>query len=1503
MGDPALPYARIVGLVNPDGQNRCFANGLLQSLAASDGAWDPHSNGRVITNRNGQRVVKSLPYVCKDTKCLSCMVATFTKNRMLASTASSTADAHDLLQQFVTANGWTLYHPQDIMELVQSFLDAATVGPLHDSPIAVFKLLDEVDGTSSRTNRPPDNPHRVSPNLLLARVRYPKDTTHVPYVARHEGRQFTLRAFVAQGCGHYVTFCQTREGICYIDDDKRKGLYEDWAKARADCQRAGYKPYLITYVALPEAQSATTAATTTCAATQPPPRQPESDPRVTELSTAAGEFISATRAESAAKATATPQASVNVTKDAEHQLSAPETTGELSPAAAAQLATAPVSSRLPPVPRRSSRHKNSTPTPSLARASSTTKAVTAPNKATPTTKRTASSPAAMTASSPTVVSGLPPSTTAPLPPAATPGQPTAVLPDSTTAASPVLLATQPINVSVNMAAQTITALPSVETVGTNPPIGRVTRTTQPTRAPAPRILDSGIESLHRTDGPPPEGPISPDTRTWNVQMYKIVGRFAGEGRLQLRTAIFREVLDGIRKHPTLVAREAAVERRAQREDNRGPLPTLDPALVQVKSIHGALNKGAIRKSRRYMTDGPFKPVNDDAINKSKKLHPTANFLPRDRSLRTHPRAADAHAMGIMGDHLIKYLKSRDPGNKGGPSGWTHDIMLSCFTKHPHLLTPIVRAIAQGEAAFPVPQGETSIWNMLRAVRGVPIDVNGKIRPIAVGEAFVTLTAGVMVQLHSDEIKEAIGPFDLGHGVPGATEALPQAISAYLAQSMEMCVIKLDVANAFNSLHPDEVLRAGNVIKALAPLAMAIYGEPADVITAHADGSSVIIKRECGVTQGCALGSVLYSMAQATAYKNTWAAHVGPVGEATATSMGTVPSTAGTTVTTATTAETVPPTTDTTTITGDTDTTTAPTAQLFLQCFKDDGYIAHTPESAFRVFDTLQAELLKLNLKLNPSKCQVYMPHPTDEMRSLAADRGITVAQQGIMVTGIPVGEDAFINAFLDKQAPKAETALDLLRTVLRTHANRRDVTLQGIFTIIRRCIPSMFNHVCRAIPPRLTMPMAQRIDDLMWDRLVDLLGLDPDLCNDPADEGITRMRMFLPTREGGMGITSIVDTVHAAYTGSWALVGSHVIKMSRGTFPPTPESWLSPGVIADLPQPIQDIAISIATLHGTGQDTANDGDSDEAPSPGALEGLPLDDLLDPDGDPIREWQTKASNNLARSKRIKVVEKLQARGNGSKELADQAAFGSALTTQSGAWLHASSARRGQRMSNGVFSLAAKTRVGMHSNETLDTECNCNTKNQNYAALPHRFSCQHAGPARTWRHNSIRDQIAQVCKSIPGALVEKEPAVQRFWRFQESNKDHKARRADILVQTPQDSWQGQLLVDVTVRVPVLQGPDTGVQALATVLAGEAAKVSFYNREFIVADHQFVPLALDPVGAMGPAGVNFVRNMARLVAPVKTYQYQVFLRELYTRISVALQCGNAAVLRASPAARGVG
>ncbi len=223
-------------------------------------------------------------------------------------------------------------------------------------------------------------------------------------------------------------------------------------------------------------------------------------------------------------------------------------------------------------------------------------------------------------------------------------------------------------------------------------------------------------------------------------------------------------------------------------------------------------------------------------------------------------------------------------------------------------------------------------------------------------------------------------------------------------------------------------------------------------------------------------------------------------------------------------------------------------------------------------------------------------------------------------------------------------------------------------------------------------------------------------------------------------------------------------------------------------------------------------------------------------------------------------------------ADRFCFLGAQAPESAAWIHASSAFEWSRMSNSDFSLATKTRLGVHESGISEPACRCTyKKHRNYASLPHLFLCECNARLRDYRYNMVRDQVYMGCKRQPGHYVAKEPPVEQLWT---------ARRGDVLIESSSDSWRGRSLVDVTIRTPRLHEARIGVRMRATAHNVEQFKFAFYNREFAVRDGELCPWAWNRWAHWAQRGVGFIRRMAQAMAKPGSSAYQVFLRELFTR-----------------------
>ena len=85
--------------------------------------------------------------------------------------------------------------------------------------------------------------------------------------------------------------------------------------------------------------------------------------------------------------------------------------------------------------------------------------------------------------------------------------------------------------------------------------------------------------------------------------------------------------------------------------------------------------------------------------------------------------------------------------------------------------------------------------------------NGKIRPVAAGEALRRLTGKALARSHAVALAETVGPRQFGVGTPGGAETLSRAAQVEAQRRPHATWVALDLRNAFSSLDRDAMLTA------------------------------------------------------------------------------------------------------------------------------------------------------------------------------------------------------------------------------------------------------------------------------------------------------------------------------------------------------------------------------------------------------------------------------------------------------------------------------------------------------------------------------------------------------------------------------------------------------------------------------------------------------------------------------------------------------------------------
>lgn len=255
-------------------------------------------------------------------------------------------------------------------------------------------------------------------------------------------------------------------------------------------------------------------------------------------------------------------------------------------------------------------------------------------------------------------------------------------------------------------------------------------------------------------------------------------------------------------------------------------------------------------------------------------------------------------------------------------------------------------------------------------------------------------------------------------------------------------------------------------------------------------------------------------------------------------------------------------------------------------------------------------------------------------------------------------------------------------------------------------------------------------------------------------------------------------------------------------------------------------------------------------------------------------------------------------------------------QSGAWLTALPSRRAYRLTSEQYQLATRKRLGMLPDRSLrhDACTACHGRNRELPQLSrdphHAEACvRHTGRETTQRHNLIVGVITELARSVGATVRIRQPALGDAIIGPKASAaapgprddddasacaapiiEHSNKRGDLLILMGAE----QIMVDVTVpRITAathLTEPANRTAGQCT-LAAEQLKLAKYQSECELRGQVFVPFVVESHGGVGPLARKL---LTRLAGRASERTAQDFLSDALTRISVALQRGNALILQ---------
>jgi len=213
-------------------------------------------------------------------------------------------------------------------------------------------------------------------------------------------------------------------------------------------------------------------------------------------------------------------------------------------------------------------------------------------------------------------------------------------------------------------------------------------------------------------------------------------------------------------------------------------------------------RGAIRLAA---SDDTMAPFDDATAAVLRTKHPA-----RAETLNPPPTPSSDSSLCLQETDILAAIKSFAPGSAGGPDG----------LRPQHLKD--LTSVSAGDAGHRLLKRLTEFSNLCLTGR-VPAVVqpvfcgaslcalnkkDGGIRPIAVGSTLRRLIAKAACKAVMPKMAARFLPFQLGFGVPRATEAAAHAARAYVSSMRPgQGLLKLDFKNAFNTVRRDNMFQA------------------------------------------------------------------------------------------------------------------------------------------------------------------------------------------------------------------------------------------------------------------------------------------------------------------------------------------------------------------------------------------------------------------------------------------------------------------------------------------------------------------------------------------------------------------------------------------------------------------------------------------------------------------------------------------------------------------------
>ncbi len=425
----------------------------------------------------------------------------------------------------------------------------------------------------------------------------------------------------------------------------------------------------------------------------------------------------------------------------------------------------------------------------------------------------------------------------------------------------------------------------------------------------------------------------------------------------------------------------------------------------------------------------------------KLLFPSA---PADKPLP--PRPTPTKKRGIEPKEVKRLLYRLPKDIAPGPSGWTFELLSAlkgsqlCVRALAVLLTRIdAGKISDDLAGY--------VLNTILIAAGKD---NGGIRPIQMGEVIWKLAASYACRRKSTKsaLAKILLPHQLGVGVSGGVQIAVHKVQALLDANPSHGALLVDFINAFNCVDRAamlEAVRSHPDLAELVDIAFAGYDRPSEAFIL-ADGA-VLESIQCsqGARQGCPLGSLLFCLAVAPAYRKCVEA----------------------------------------------------AASVTAVAIIDDLTLVGPVDQLKKAFEVLQSEMIKIGLLVNLPKTKLLLPrdhatlHYGAETSAWLASAVFKQEAERVELLGAVVGHN---------RAAMSRSVEDLVdkRKVFFDRLTDNRLTTQEAFALANASANHLITYLIGCVEPAVSKEGCLKYDRMALENMAKLLDIPLDAFTEPV---------------------------------------------------------------------------------------------------------------------------------------------------------------------------------------------------------------------------------------------------------------------------------------------------------------------------------------------------------------------------------------------------------------------